>query len=65
MKTNFDLFDFTFAIIISTLCICAIIFVFLKCRNMAEEDCVNFYKDNHYILKSCEVYKEKLERMVE
>lgn len=65
MKTNFDVFDFAFASIILSACICAIIFCSLKCRNMVEEDCVKFYKDNHYILKSCEVYKDKLLRMGE
>ena len=27
-----------------------------------EKECVEFYKENHYILKFCEVYKDKLEK---
>lgn len=28
-----------------------------------EKDCAVFYKENHYITKSCEVYRDKLENM--
>ena len=63
MKTNFDVFDFAFAIIILSACICAIIIISMECRNEDEENCVEFYKENHYILKSCEVYKDKLENI--
>lgn len=27
----------------------------------SEEECVSFYKENNYVLKSCEVYRDKLE----
>lgn len=63
MKTKFDMFDYAFVIMILTACICAIIIVFMECRNEDEENCVNFYKENHYILESCKVYKDKLENI--
>lgn len=28
-----------------------------------EKDCAVFYKENHYITKSCEEYRDKLENM--
>lgn len=28
-----------------------------------EKECVEFYKENHYILNSCKVYKDKLENI--
>ena len=31
-------------------------------KNELEEDCVNFYKKNNYILESCEIYRDKLEK---
>ena len=30
-------------------------------KNEIEEDCVNFYKKNNYILNECEIYRDKLE----
>ena len=29
-------------------------------KNTEERTCVDFYKENHYILKSCENYRDKL-----
>ena len=29
-------------------------------KDNEEKDCVDFYKENHYILKSCENYRDKL-----
>ena len=29
-------------------------------KNTEERTCVDFYKENHYILKSCEDYRDKL-----
>ena len=63
MRTGDDVFDFVAICITLTICICLIFFVFIKCRDMNEEDCVKFYKDNHYILKSCEIYKDKLKNI--
>lgn len=63
MIRDFDFSYFVIGFLVFIIGICAIIFVFSKCRDMVEEDCVNFYKDNHYILKSCEVYKDKLENI--
>lgn len=32
-------------------------------RDSFEKDCAVFYKENHYITKSCEEYRDKLENM--
>lgn len=32
-------------------------------RHTPEEDCVGYYKENHYITNKCEKYREKLENM--
>ena len=32
-------------------------------RYNPEEDCVSYYKENHYITNKCEKYREKLENM--
>ena len=32
----------------------------ILCGDDVEKDCVDFYKENHYILKSCENYRDKL-----
>lgn len=46
-----------------------IIFVTIMSINLAkdyeEENCVKFYNENNYILGSCEIYKEKLEKSKE
>lgn len=52
-------------IIIICFGIAAIIFVTIWTINGSEDykeqECVKFYKENNYITKSCEIYKEKLE----
>ena len=42
-----------------SLIICAISFSFDK----FEQDCVKFYKENHYITNSCEKYSNKLKEI--
>lgn len=32
-------------------------------RDSFEKGCVVFYKENHYITKDCEEYRDKLEKM--
>ena len=32
-------------------------------RHTPEEDCVSYYKENHYITNKCEKYRDKLEKM--
>lgn len=53
---NFILVSWGLAVAIS---VCIMSYNFSK--NELEEDCVNFYKKNNYILESCEIYRDKLE----
>ncbi len=46
-----------------TLFVLLVIIVFYCFYVEREKECVEFYKENHYILKSCEVYKDKLENI--
>lgn len=58
---NFDGFDLFFMFLGFGLMISLIIIVFNFSNDRIEEDCVKFYKDNHYITNKCEKYRDKLE----
>lgn len=59
MFRDFDIFDFIFAFLVFCIGFSLLIFVFSKCRDMNEEDCVKFYEEhNGYILKSCKKYSD-------
>lgn len=45
------------------ICVAICVFIFCLLNNDYEKDCVNFYKDNHYITNKCEKYRDKLEKM--
>lgn len=46
-----------------TLFVVLVIIVFYCFYVEREKECVEFYKENHYILESCKVYKDKLENI--
>lgn len=45
--------------------ICSIIFINSFSIDNKEKRCVEFYKDNNYITKSCEIFRYKLEAIYE
>ena len=45
------------------ICVAICVFIFCLLNNDYEKECVVFYKENHYITKNCEEYRENLENM--
>ena len=55
-----DIFEKFFLIMSGiVLFLCVIYCVYVE----GEKECVEFYKENHYILNACKVYKDKLENI--
>ena len=55
---DIDYFEIGLTIGIIILFIGIGIFINNRSKISNEMDCVNFYKENHYILKSCENYRD-------
>ena len=63
MSNYFDVVDLSLIILVFGLMISFVIFVTNLSIDQAEEHCVKFYKENHYVINKCEKYREKLENM--
>lgn len=57
-----DIFIISFGI---SLIIFITIFAISITKDYEEEECVKFYVKNKYITESCEIYREKLEKINE
>ena len=62
MRKNIDLIELSLCIGILIISIGASILLVNNSKISSEKKCVNFYKENHYILESCENYRDKLLR---
>lgn len=58
---DFDLIDILLLILFIFVGLSFLIWVYNESKISDEKTCVNFYKENNYILESCEIYKDKLE----
>lgn len=58
---DFDYFDVFVLISGLTLSIFFIICSYFSFRQLDEKECVSFYKENNYILDTCEKYSSKFE----
>lgn len=63
IKTYFE--EIIILLIVLFVGTCAIILTCSFSDDIEEQDCVKFYKENNYITKSCEIYREKLEAINE
>lgn len=61
LKTYFE--ELILLILVFFIGFSAIIFTSSFSNDIEEKECVKFYKENNYITKSCEIYKEKLEEL--
>ena len=59
---DIDLIELSLCIGILSISIAFFIFLVNTSKISEERNCVDFYKENHYILKSCENYRDKLLR---
>ena len=57
---DIDLMELTLCIVLLIISIAVSICLVNNSKISSEKKCVNFYKENHYILKSCENYRDKL-----
>lgn len=55
-----DIFDKVMGLTLFVVLVFIVIYCFYVER---EKECVEFYKENHYILNACKVYKDKLENI--
>ena len=60
-----DYIDYAFLLIIGLLCVLIVSSKFVYERVSDESYCYQFYKENGFVLDSCEEYKEKFESLGE
>lgn len=61
-KSLFDICFNVFCIILSAGFSIFLVYLLFNSLHYDEEDCVKFYKENHYVLDVCDKYKDKLEK---
>ena len=57
---NIDLMELTLCIVLLIISIAVSICLGNNTKISSEKKCVDFYKENRYILESCENYRDKL-----
>lgn len=58
---DFDFEEFLILIFVFSLSIILIISCYFFFRQLDEKECVSFYKENNYILDTCDKYSSKFE----